>query len=259
MCDRNFDDLVDKFDRHIYGSFKGDIRQAVLWQDLSNLLPCLPPPPLRVLDAGGGMGQLSQRLASLGHQVLLCDISSQMLQRARAEAQASGVSPWMRFLHCSIQEITNHLDQPANLVICHAVLEWMVEPRTALQILANCLAPGGIISLMFYNLHGLLLRNLLLGNFQHVAAAMPKRCQRSLRPNNPLEPEQVEFWLSELNLTIIARSGVRVLSDYWHKSVHQQLDRATVIALEQRYCRQMPFINLGRYIHLMAQKANSPT
>lgn len=52
MQDRNFDDIAEKFARNIYGTTKGKIRQAVVWQDLTGLLAQLPQRPLRILDAG---------------------------------------------------------------------------------------------------------------------------------------------------------------------------------------------------------------
>ncbi|MGX2008798.1 tRNA uridine 5-oxyacetic acid(34) methyltransferase CmoM, partial [Enterobacter asburiae] len=51
MKDRNFDDMAEKFSRNIYGTTKGELRQAILWQDLQPLLSLLGPGPLRVLDA----------------------------------------------------------------------------------------------------------------------------------------------------------------------------------------------------------------
>jgi S-adenosylmethionine-dependent methyltransferase len=82
--DRNFDDLSEKFARKVYGGLKGDIRLAVIWRDLLAALPELESPvPLRVLDIGGGLGQMTVRLAKLGHQVVYNDLSQQMLEAAQ--------------------------------------------------------------------------------------------------------------------------------------------------------------------------------
>jgi S-adenosylmethionine-dependent methyltransferase len=253
-ADRNFDDLVDKFERHIYGTLKGEIRQAVLWQDLTKGLSRLPEAPLNILDAGAGLGQLSQRFAALGHHLTLCDISGEMLQRAKASAQRAGLAQQMQFVQAPLQTIQRHLERPVDLILCHAVVEWLADPQSALQHLVDCLAPGGILSLMFYNQHGLLLRNLLLGNIQLDMTVLAKRRPRSLQPANPLTLEQVTGWLTALQLTTIATSGVRVFSDYWHHSVQQAFDRQAVVALEQRYCRLPSLVTIGRYIHCLVQK-----
>ncbi len=76
MQDRNFDDIAEKFSRNIYGTTKGQLRQAILWQDLDRVLAEMGPQKLRVLDAGGGEGQTAIKMAERGHQVILCDLSA---------------------------------------------------------------------------------------------------------------------------------------------------------------------------------------
>lgn len=61
MADRNFDDIAEKFSNNIYGTTKGKIREAVVWQDLEYLLATeFPARSLRILDAGGGEGHLRE-------------------------------------------------------------------------------------------------------------------------------------------------------------------------------------------------------
>ncbi|MBW7982409.1 tRNA uridine 5-oxyacetic acid(34) methyltransferase CmoM [Enterobacillus tribolii] len=254
MQDRNFDDIADKFTRNIYGTTKGEIRRAVLWQDLQQMLTAWPERQLNILDAGGGMGQMSSELAALGHRVILCDISAEMLSRAQAHAEQKGVSHNMQFIQSPAQEMVQHLEQPVDLILFHAVLEWVADPRMVLQSLYGCLRPGGALSLMFYNYNALLMRNIVLGNLDYVKAGMPKRKRRSLSPDHPLDPARVYDWLEGMGMHITGKSGVRVFHDYMQNKRQQIEDFADVLALEQRYCRQEPFVSLGRYIHVMARK-----
>ncbi len=144
MQDRNFDDLADKFSQNIYGTTKGRVRQAIVWDELEALLPSLTSssPSLNVLDAGGGIGQISSGLAARGHQILLCDLSGEMLRRAQENADALGVSHNMQFKQISAQQVGEHLDKPVDLVLFHAVLEWVAEPETVLKALFDTLRPG---------------------------------------------------------------------------------------------------------------------
>ncbi|MCG8709047.1 tRNA uridine 5-oxyacetic acid(34) methyltransferase CmoM [Brenneria sp. 4F2] len=256
MQDRNFNDIAEKFAQNIYGTTKGKLRQAVLWQDLSGLLAQFPDRPLRVLDAGGGEGHMACRLAALGHQVLLCDLSDEMIQRARNAAAAQNLSHNMRFVQCAAQDIAQYMERPADLILFHAVLEWVAQPRQVLKVLYDCLSPDGVLSLMFYNQHGLLMRNMVLGNFAYVEAGMPKRKRRSLSPDHPLDPQQVYGWLDELGFSISGKTGVRVFHDYLQNKQQQSDNFAEILELEQRYCRQEPFVSLGRYIHVMAHKTH---
>lgn len=254
MQDRNFDDIAEKFSQNIYGTTKGRIRQAIVWQELEAILATLPSGPLNVLDAGGGEGQTGCALAGLGHQVLLCDLSEEMLQRARHHASEKGVSDNMEFRQISAQAVGQHLDRPVDLVLFHAVLEWVAEPEAALAALYDALTPGGVLSLMFYNLNGLMMQTLVLGNFGYMQADLRKRKRKTLSPDYPRDPEQVYRWLTAAGFTIESKTGVRVFHDYM-RDKHKQTERfEEILALEKRFCRQEPFLSLGRYIHVTARK-----
>ncbi|WP_312948850.1 tRNA uridine 5-oxyacetic acid(34) methyltransferase CmoM [Superficieibacter sp.] len=254
MQDRNFDDIAEKFARNIYGTTKGQLRQAILWQDLDSLLAASGDRPLRVLDAGGGEGQTAIKMAERGHHVTLCDLSAEMISRARLAAENKGVSDNMHFVQCPAQDIAQHLETPVDLILFHAVLEWIAEPQRVLDTLWSVLRPGGALSLMFYNVNGLLMHNMVAGNFDYVQAGMPKKKKRTLSPDYPRDPQQVYGWLEAAGWHITGKTGVRVFHDYLREK-HQQHDCfAALLELETRYCRQEPYISLGRYIHVTARK-----
>lgn len=256
MADRNFDDIAEKFSRNIYGTTKGDLRQAILWQDLDRLLATMPG-TLQVLDAGGGEGQTALRMAQLGHQVTLCDVSAEMIARAKEHAEAQGLEERMTFIHSSAQDVKQALTGPVDLLLFHAVLEWVASPRDVLAALWECVKPGGHLSLMFYNANGLLMRNMVVGNFYYVLQGMSKKKKKTLSPDNPLDPQQVYDWLEQIGWVITGKTGVRVFHDYLRDKTQQQTSFQELLTLETRYCRQEPYLSLGRYIHVTAYKPQS--
>ncbi len=46
---------------------------------------------------------------------------------------------------------------------------------------------------------------------------------------------------------------MRVIHDYMRHKQDQREKFDDLLAMELQYCRQEPFISLGRYIHVMAQ------
>lgn len=253
--DRNFDDIANTFANNIYGTTKGRIRQAIIWQDIESILALLPKNrPLKILDAGGGQGQIACRLAQLGHQVVLCDISENMLDMAKQQAKMLNLD--MQFIHSDIQQLINLLDEQFDIVICHAVLEWVSEPQTILSILSSYLKKDGVLSLMFYNYHGLLFRTVTLGNFGYVGTGLNKRKRKTLSPDYPRKPEEVYYWLQDLKLNIIQKTGVRLFHDYMIDKTKQQDRFDELLAVEQQYCHQEPYISFARYIHVVAKKQN---
>lgn len=254
MQDRNFDDLAEKFAKNIYGTLKGQIRQMILWEELDALISTLPDRPLRILDAGGGIGQIACGLAQRGHQIVLCDLSQEMLRLAEENAVKQGAQQNIRFLHTSIQQVAEYLDKPIDLVLFHAVLEWVVSPKEVLNSLYQVLTSQGALSLMFYNLHGLTMQNLTLGNFGYLRAQMKKRKKRTLSPDYPRDPMLVNQWLEECGFVIERRAGIRVFSDYLRELPPSANGEAGIMEMERCYARQEPFINFGRYIHVTARK-----
>lgn len=253
--DRNFDDLAQKFAKSIYGTAKGQIRQSVVWQDLEQILTVLDTEqPLHILDAGGGLGQLSQKLAAQGHQVTLCDLSGEMLKLAEQDIANNGLLAQYRLVHSPVQSVGEHLDRPVDLILFHAVMEWLADPKAALDYLMQQVRPGGVVSVMFYNYNGLLFKNLICGNLTHIEQGMPHRKRFKLQPQQALAPEAVYQWLTDAGWTILGKTGVRTFHDYMQTHMVGDYSLEQVIEMEQKLCRQEPYLSLGRYIHVYAQK-----
>ena len=264
--DRNFDDLAHRFRRNVYDRLKGQLRLAVLRRDLAACVPALAdldgdrpeitPEPLRILDAGGGQGQLSVPLAKLGHRVTLCDISLGMLDLAREAAVREGVESAMVFHHGDIQSLCQAQAEHFDLVLCHAVLEWVAEPRQLLDHLIQAVTPGGWLSLSFYNVNSIVMKNLLRTNFRKVLAEDYRGYRGSLTPSNPLDPEMVYGWFADLGLEPLAHSGIRCFHDYLLDPAQRQSQPEAQLALELTLSRREPFRSLARYIHLVVGKSD---
>lgn len=251
--DRNFDDLAERFKRKIYASPKGYIRLAILERDLgAYMVP--DTPPLRILDAGGGQGQLSLALAKMGHEVSICDVSSNMLNHARRDAENLALNN-TRFHHCPLQEVSRHLDQPQDLILCHAVMEWMAKPHTVFDALLPLLSASGKLSLTFFNVNSIILKNTQRGNFEKVIGSDFRGQKGSLTPINPLTTETVINWCREQQLNILQHSGIRVFYDYLENKQLEGEALRQLIESELLYSTREPFRSLGRYIHLLLSPA----
>jgi len=259
--DRNFDDLAPRFARNVYGGLKGAIRLAVLRRDLDEALPqalaLAGARPLRVLDAGGGQGQFGLQIAACGHALTLCDISEQMLALARAQATAEQLDT-VEWRHCSIQtlaaEVAAGQREPYDLVLCHSVLEWVADQPGLLQALRTLVRCDGLLSLSFYNRHGLIMKNLLRGRRPPILDADFVPSAGSLTPTRPLEPNDVLHWLDEGGWQRLSHSGIRVFHDLLLTPEGRAMPEAQLLALELELSRQEPYRALGRYQHVLARR-----
>jgi S-adenosylmethionine-dependent methyltransferase len=258
--DRNFDNIADHFSRKIYGGLKGQIRLTVLSADLNPIIARLMEnrtEPLRILDVGGGLGQLSIQFAQQGHVVTVNDISPVMLGIARDKAREAELEDAITW-HCGpYQDLAAQAYKPFDLVLCHAVLEWLQEPELLIPALAELVRPAGYLSLCFYNPASIIYRNLIRGNFNWVQQAPNYTADSgSLTPNNPCSIEQVRGWLARSHLRIEVESGLRVFSDYVVEKRGGNKLPEQVLAKELVYSTQEPFKWMGRYLHVVSKKTS---
>jgi len=248
--DRNFDSIAGKFQQNIYNTTKGRLRQLVLQRDLLELA-LLSQPGCRVLDVGGGQGQLALWLAGLGHQVTLTDLSGEMLALAQQAATAQQLK--VQIQQWSLQQLAEQ-QQSAPLVLCHAVLEWLAEPAEAIRQLYQLVEPGGVLSLMFYNVDAKRFSNIVYGNFNYVLRDLAYKKKVSLSPQNPLDPRDVSAWCQQAGFIQLSKTGVRCFHDYLRDRTEQETEFDKLLEVELRYNRTEPYASLGRYQHLLLQK-----
>lgn len=248
--DRNFDDLAERFNTRIYDTSKGQLRLEILKQDL---LSVTQTNSLTVWDAGCGAGQISCWLAAQGHRLTLCDISEKLLQQAQQQFAVSGLDA--DFHHASIQQLAPQLNA-FDLVICHAVLEWLATPLETLKLVLDRVKPGGYLSLMFYNRNAMVYKNVLRGgwrlepilNDRYIGAG------NKLSPPYPQYPHEITAFLQNQGFEIIRHSGIRVFSDYLNSDTRNQTNEQELLALEHQYCRMPVYRDMGRYVHLLTEK-----
>lgn len=250
--DRNFDDLIDRFESRIYDTVKGSWRLQLLQEDLQ---PFADGSPIEIWDAGCGQGQISLWLAGFGHQLTLCDLSSKMLDKARANFASAGLDA--SFHHQSAQSLAIQLGD-FDLVLCHAVLEWLADPLVSIEAISDKVRPGGYLSLLFYNRNAMVYGNVLRGGWRLKPILEDSYLGKGhkLTPPNPQYPHELIAAMQSLGFELRAHTGIRVFHDYMSKEARENSDMDVLFELEKRYCRLPAYRDMGRYVHLLWQKTS---
>lgn len=248
--DRAFTEDVSRFAQNIYATGKGKIREAVLLADLEFLLHA--PAPLRVLDIGAGLGQLNRHFAQLGHSVVHTDLSSEMVEAARAFHAKQGVVAAVSYHTVGLHDLPQVLgSERFDVVLCHAVLEWLQSPLEALASIQRWVRPNGWLSLMFYNIHAKRMANMVYGNFDYVTNNLSVRKKVRFSPNQPLDANTILGCMQQYPLQLFSHSGVRCFHDYLRPP---EFALSQLIPLELHYRQREPYRALGRYQHLLYKK-----
>ncbi|QZN92005.1 methyltransferase domain-containing protein [Idiomarina abyssalis] len=249
----DFSGISQKFSKSIYDTTKGQLRVEVLKRDLASLLAS---EPCSVLDVGAGLGQVNQWFQEKGFTVVHSDLSTDMVEEASRRHKAAGLGGQCQYITASLNDLVNQ--QPLvqyDIVLCHAVLEWLPDTEVAIEQLASLLKPGGRLSLMFYNHHAQLFANAVYGNFDYIERGLKVKKTVRLSPQNPVVPEKVDDYLKDNKLKVRQKTGVRCFHDYLRNLDDQQRFNE-LLSLEMKYNQTSPYRELGRYQHWLIEKPN---
>ncbi|WP_343860165.1 methyltransferase domain-containing protein [Aliiglaciecola litoralis] len=236
---------MNKFAHNIYGSTKGKLRHQVLLHQMRKYIN-LDQGVLDIIDVGGGTGIMAKEMLDMGHRVLFNDISAQAVDFAKQSLQGAEN---VRFEQQNLNQLM--FCKAFDLVICHAVLEWLEEPFNAIEKLIQLARPGAMVSLSFFNKEAHRFGNILYGNFDYVDADMQTKNTVRLNPNRALSPHLVLHKLAALPIEIIATSGIRCFHDYLKDREKQQQEFERIKQLELNYCEDNTYKWLGKYFHIV--------
>lgn len=167
--DDRFAGRADGFDAH-YTESRSRVRLDLVLERLGRVLP---PPPARILDAGGGTGAFAIPLASIGHEVTVVDQSADWLERARAKAEAADVS--LELVNIGLESLIDGDMGPFDAVLCHAVHMYVEDPMSVLASLRSVVASGAVLSLLEKNRDGIALRPGLQGDYAEALRLLTER------------------------------------------------------------------------------------
>lgn len=248
QTDHGFDGISDKFAKNIYGTTKGQLRHALLCHHLTSL-GFVDKAPMQVLDSGCGLGHMAEFFAHAGHDVHGIDISSESITYARQAAVNQHLN--IDYTIGSLQSVTRQYD----LIINHAVLEWLHEPYEAINLLLKQVNTGGHLSLSFFNKEALTFGNLVYGNFNYVKSGLKVKKKVRLNPQQPLSVKAVITYLNNLShIEVVHQAGIRCIHDYMRDLEHQTIHYEALLDAEIKYSTQSPYMWLGKYFHIVLRK-----
>lgn len=120
------------------------LRDPLVRAAWARLLLPLVPTASSVVDLGCGTGSLSVLLAEAGHEVHGLDLSSRMVEAARAKASMAGVAAEFVVGDAALPPWASAFD----VVLARHVLWALPDPAAALAAWVSLLRPGGVLLLV---------------------------------------------------------------------------------------------------------------
>lgn len=239
-------------------SLKAHIRYELSMQ---NLFEHLPQQRLRTLDAGGGNGVDSLRLAKLDFPVDLVDTSTSMLHDLRDTLQQQSLDNAITTHSFDIREIHRKFAADSfDLLLCHNVIQYSDDWEELLDSMLAPLASGGIFSLITRNKHAVPY-DAAIDDYE--LDALPALLDEPHGKSGVFDAD-ISFFTSRFLIEWLRQRSLRTLADYGvfclynHHSVVARYEDTASIAkletLERHLGKQSPYKETARYIQIIAQK-----
>ncbi len=245
------------------------VRTAALWAAVRDLVAERADAlgrPLRVLDLGGGTGELAVPLAELGTglvaDVTVVDPSPDALAALARRAADSGVHTRVHGRQGDADTLADLLPERAfDLVCCHGVLEVVDDPAATLAVLATSLADDGYLSLLVAGRLAAVWARALAGELGQAHTALTSPDGR-WGAHDPLprrfDLAQLRGLVEDAGLQVQRWHGIRLLADLVPSTaVDTDAERAALIALEDGLAGHAayPFLGeLGAALHVLARR-----
>jgi SAM-dependent methyltransferase len=239
------------------------VRHELIWRIVQEALDLLITTAgrdaLDVVDAGGGTGSLAVPIARLGHRVTVVDPSPDSLAALARRAAEARVTDRVRAVQGEAADLLGVLGPAAaDLVLCHSVLEFVDDPRLALEAMARVLRPGGALSLVAANRHAVVLAKVLGGHLSEARAILDDPPPRWVT-GDPLPRRftagQLRSAMEEAGLMVLAEHGVRVFADLIPGPYADEPGAAdALLDLEAAATQDPTFRALATQIHLLARR-----
>jgi S-adenosylmethionine-dependent methyltransferase len=219
----------------------------------------LAPPPLALVDVGGGAGTQSIPLAREGYAVTIVDSSAAMLERAerRLADEDAAVARRVLLVEARGEDAPSVLDGAVfGGVFCHGVLMYLDDPEPLVDALCALTEPRGLLSIVAKNVEVMAMRHVHEGDWAAALAAFD--CERQVNglglDTRGDDVEALSAMIAERGVEPLAWYGVRLFTDGWSPDRPATDPEDLVLEAELRASQRDPYRRLSRLFHLLGRR-----
>jgi SAM-dependent methyltransferase len=238
------------------GSARGRLRHDLVER---RLLAELPATPARILDVGCGNGEMTFRLAAVGHQVTGADPAATMLAAAADRLAARPeLADRVRLVNAGLESPSLN-GEPFDAVCCHGVLMYLDDPGEAVARLAGLVAPGGLLSILAKNRRAIAVREALVGDHETARRLIVSGADRSVgnlgRETRGDDPDALDRLAAKHGLSPRPWQGMRIFHDHFDDTwAPDPAAYAAALELEWAASSRSPCRDTGHLVHTLARR-----
>jgi S-adenosylmethionine-dependent methyltransferase len=223
----------------------------------------VPAPRATILDAGGGEGEWSLKLAKEGYRVYLADISKKSLEAASKRASEMGLLDRIRVVEADIKDLS-FPDNFFDYALCEGdVLSLVPFPSKALKEIGHTLKCEDIISANLTGYYKLLLFSLKQGiesyrEFLKKPVAFSPKGSKPMIEFKAYTPEKAKKMFGRAGFRILKIAGEVIFTDLLFAPKFEELkDKESfkeMVKLELKLMEEESLTPYGGHLQIVAKK-----
>ena len=251
---------VSSFYNSIASHYEEDYEEPVwtLYNDITwhNLKKHLPKPGSLILDAGGGTGLWSRKLARLGYKVVCTDISPKMLKTGKIKAKKLKI----KFKQADICNMSQFKSNTFNLVIAQGdVISYCQNPDKAIKELKRLTKKNSKI-IISVNTFFSALNNLITNNkFDQIDLLLKTGNTDDIIPKHHFKISELKQLIKKHNLKLESIIGkFSLINNIPTKKLNQLLNNKDnynkILALETKFNSNPELLTKANHIEIVCSR-----
>lgn len=252
-----YDKIAESYEEELKEPF-WQLYYAVTWNHLQRYLP--KNQEAKILDAGGGTGYWSRKLAMVGYDVICCDISKEMLKVGFKLAKEQGLEKKITFKYGDILDIDFIDDESFEMVIAQGdPVGYCGDPSKAIMELSRVAKKGAVISISVDSFYMWLGKLIASRSFEVVNKFIENQITKMEFPQYNFKVSELKLMYKESGLKVLAVIGKPVLTsflpvDQWNDLLADKNFFDKLYELEIKYNSEPSIIGLSGHIQITGIK-----
>jgi len=212
-----------------------------------------------VLDAGGGTGLWSIKIAKMGYNVILSDISSGMLKIAEEKIKDQNLSGKIKIVKCDITNMNEFKDNTFDLTIAEGdPVSYCSNPDQAISEIARVTKKGCYITVSVDNKFTWFKRSIEKGDYKEAERIMKTGIAKMPTEDGNYYPaftftiEELSEIFEKNNIDIIEKIGKPVFTSSQDTNDEEKYRKH--LEIELKYSNQDSFAGFGGHIAIVGKK-----
>jgi ubiquinone/menaquinone biosynthesis C-methylase UbiE len=236
----------------------------ITWQNLKQFFP--KTRNAAILDAGGGTGYWSIRLAEQGYRVVVTDITENMLKVAREKVKAAGLEAKIETRKVDIRHMSCFESDSFDMALAEGdPVSYCLDPEGAVRELARVVKPKAYVVVSVDSKYSLISSLISRKSFGKLSRLLRTSLLKADASGGAFDfqaftPEELKTLFEKCGLEVVRIIGKPILSQYIPREKRDEIisaNFARILRLESEFCGVSSIVGLGGHLEIVGTKKHA--